>query len=115
MPDPRSVYSKRLEERRVDISRGEHRHRVLGYCKLAVVVGGAVLVWMALLNRSISIIWALIPAALLAGLAMFHERVLRHQERLKRAERYFAKALARLDGNWPATRDSGAPAFVASH
>src|SRR5678810_1112013 len=103
MPDPRSVYSQRLEERSVDIRRVERRHRILGYCKLAVVVGGAAVVWLALLNRSISIIWALIPAALLAGLAMFHERVLRQRERLKRAERYFEKALTRLDGNWPGT------------
>ena len=115
MPDPRPVYSQRLEERRVDISRSEHRHGVLGYCKLAVVVGGAVVVWLALLNRSISIIWALIPAALLAGLAMFHERVLRHQERLKRAERYFEKALARLDGNWRGTGEPGDRYLVESH
>jgi len=85
MSDPRPVYSQLLEQRRVDIAHDEHRHRILGYCKLAVVVGGAALVWLALLNRSISIIWALIPAALLAALAMFHERVLRHMERLRRA------------------------------
>jgi hypothetical protein len=114
-PTRAPYYSQRLEERRVDISRSEHRHGVLGYCKLAVVVGGAVVVWLALLNRSISIIWALIPAALLAGLAMFHERVLRHQERLKRAERYFEKALARLDGNWRGTGEPGDRYLVESH
>src|SRR5216683_2043201 len=101
MPDPRLVYSQRLAERRVDIAHGEHRHRILGYCKLAAVAGGAVLVWLALLNRSVSIIWALIPAVLLAGLLVLHERVLRRQDRLRRAERFFEKALARLDGNWP--------------
>src|SRR6266849_2617170 len=115
MPDPRLVYSQRLAERRVDIAHGEHRHRVLGYCKLAAVAGGAALVWLALLNRSISIIWVLIPAALLAALAMFHERVLRHQDRLRRAERYFEKALARLDGNWPGTGEPGDRYLVASH
>jgi hypothetical protein len=115
MSDPRPTYSQLLAERRVDTSRVERRHRILGYCKLAVVVGGAVLVWLALLNRSISIIWALIPAALLAGLAMFHERVLRQLERLKRAERYFEKALARLDGNWPGTGEPGDRYLVDSH
>jgi hypothetical protein len=46
---------------------------------------------------------------------MFHERVLRHQERLKRAERYFEKALARLDGNWPGTGEPGDRYLVDSH
>jgi hypothetical protein len=115
MPDPRPVYSQRLEERRVEIARGERRHRILGYCKLAAFAGGAVLVWLALLNRSISVVWALIPVALLAGLLVLHERVLRHQERLRRAERYFEKALARLDGNWPGTGEPGDRYLVASH
>src|SRR5512136_1693971 len=103
MPDPRPLYSQRLAERRVEIAHGEQRHRILGYCKLVSVAGGAALVWLALLNHSISIIWALIPAALLAGLLVLHERVLRRHERLRRAERYFEKALARLDGKWPGT------------
>ena len=115
MSDPRPVYSQLLEQRRVDIAHDEHRHRILGYCKLAVVVGGAALVWLALLNRSISIIWALIPAALLAALAMFHERVLRHQDRLRRAEHFFEQALARLDGNWPGTGEPGDRYLTPSH
>ena len=115
MSDPRPVYSQLLEQRRADITRAERRHRILGYCKLAVLAGGAALVWLALLNRSISIIWALIPAALLAALAMFHERVLRHMERLRRAERFFEKALARLDGNWPGTGEPGDRYLTPSH
>ena len=115
MSDPRAVYSQLLEQRRVDIAHDEHRHSILGYCKLATVVGGTALVWLALLNRSISIIWALIPAALLAALAMFHERVLRHMERLRRAERFFEKALARLDGNWPGTGEPGDRYLTPSH
>src|SRR5882672_797887 len=115
MPDPRPLYSQRLAERRAEIARSEHRHRILGYGKLAVFAGGAALVWLALLNRSISIIWVLIPAALLAGLLVTHERVLRHQERLHRAERYFEKALARLHGNWPGTGEPGDRYVNASH
>ena len=80
MPGPHPLYLQRLEERRAEIGRGEHHHRILGYCKLAVVGGGATLVWLALLNRSISIIWVLIPATLLAALMVLHERVLRHHK-----------------------------------
>jgi len=115
MPDPRPAYSHRLEERRADIALSERRHRILGYGKLAAVAIGAVLVWSALLNRSLSIIWALIPAVLLAALAITHERVLRRQDRLRRAERYFEKALARLDGNWTGAGEPGDRYVDPSH
>src|SRR5579859_1446627 len=115
MSDPRAAYSQRLAERRAEIARGEQRHRILGYCKLVVVACGVVLVWLALLNRSISIVWVLIPAALLAALAIFHERVLRHQERLGRAVSYFEKALARLNGHWPGTGEPGDRYFDPAH
>src|ERR1043166_3907146 len=113
MPGPRPLYSQRLAERRAEIARSERRHRVLGYCKLAVVPGGAALIWLALLNRSISIVWVLLPAALLTVLLVLHERVLRHQQRLHRAERYFEKCLARLDGNWPGTGEPGDRSLAA--
>src|SRR5260370_39962073 len=115
MSDPRSLYSQRLEERRAGIARSERRHRILGYCKLAALAGGAALIWLALLNRSISIVWALVPAALLVALFVLHERVLRRQQQLHRAERYFQKALARLDGNWPGTGDPGDRHLYAAH
>ncbi len=115
MPAPRPVYVQRLAERRAEIARSERRHRILGYCKLVAVAFVAALIWLALLNRSISIVWVLIPAALLIGLLVTHERVLRRQERLHRAERYFEKALARLDGNWPGTGEPGERYLNTSH
>ncbi len=115
MSGPRPLYSQRLAERRAGIARSEQRHRMLGYCKLAAVAAGAALIWLALLNRALSIIWVLIPAGLLIGLVMLHERVLRQQERLRRAERYFEKALARLDGNWPGAGEPGDRYLDPSH
>jgi hypothetical protein len=106
MEDPRLVYSRLLAERRADISRREQRHRTLGYAKLAAAVCGVVVVWMALLH-TISIFWGLLPAALLATLAVLHEDLLRQLERCRRAERYFEKALARLDGKWSGNGEGG--------
>ncbi len=107
MPDPRLTYAQSLEARRADIARRDRQHRVLGYCKLAALACGAVLVWLALLDHAISIIWTLVPAALFVSLAVIHERVLRALERRRRAERYFEKAIARLDGNWAGTGEAG--------
>ncbi len=104
--DPRQVYSQLLQDRRNEIARSEGRHRMLGYGKVAVAACGAGTLWIALLHV-ISIFWVLLPAALLAALAVFHEHLLGLQERRRRAERYFERALARLDGKWAGTGEGG--------
>ena len=65
------------------------------------------MVAIALLYQAISIVWALLPAALFVALAVLHEHVLRLLDRRRRAERYFEKALARLDGKWAGTGETG--------
>ncbi len=104
--DPRQVYLQLLQDRRAEIARSEGRHRVLGYLKVAAAVCGAATLWVALLHV-ISIFWALIPAALVAALAIFHEHLLRLLERRRRAERYFERGLERLDGRWAGTGEAG--------
>jgi hypothetical protein len=104
--DPRQVYLQLLQDRRAEIARSEGRHRVLGYLKVAAAVGGAATLWVALLHV-ISIFWALVPAALVAALAIFHEHLLRLLERRRRAKRYFERGLARLDGKWTGSGETG--------
>src|SRR5579872_4953278 len=106
MQDPRLVYSQLLEERRADIASRERRHRMLGYGKLAAAASGVLLVWMGL-SHAISIVWVLLPAVILLALSVLHEHVLRLMERLRRAVRYFEKALARLDGKWAGIGETG--------
>ncbi|HET9319221.1 MAG TPA: hypothetical protein VFO27_05585, partial [Bryobacteraceae bacterium] len=106
MQDPRQVYSQLLAERRADIARRERSHRKLGYGKLAAAAAVAVVVWMAL-SHAISIVWVVLPAAMLVTLSVLHEHLLRLVERRRRAERYFEKALARLDGKWAGTGEAG--------
>jgi hypothetical protein len=104
--NPLEVYLYRLSERRTEIARGEARHRMFGYAKVAAAVCGAATLWIALLHV-ISIVWALLPAIALAVLAVWHEHLLRALERRRRAERYFERALARLDGKWAGTGETG--------
>src|SRR5579872_2619622 len=106
MQDPRLVYSQLLEERRADIASRERRHRMLGYGKLAAAASGVLLVWMGL-SHTASIVWVLLPAVILLALSVLHEHVLRLMERLRRAVRYFEKALARLDGKWAGIGETG--------
>ena len=105
--NPRPIYSGLLEQRRAEIARLERRHRTLGYYKLAAAVGGVLIVWAALLNRAISILWILVPIALLVAFSVTHELLLRRLDQRRRAERYFEKALARLDGKWAGTGEPG--------
>ncbi|HYM11823.1 MAG TPA: hypothetical protein VEU62_13895 [Bryobacterales bacterium] len=107
MQDPRVVYSQSLEERRADIARCDRQHLLLGWGKVAVAASGATLLWPALFYHAFSIVWALLPAAALLVLAVLQERARRLLERRRRAERYFEKALARLDGKWAGTGEAG--------
>jgi len=106
IPDPRLVYSRLLQERRADIGSRERRHRVLGYGRLAAAVAAAAVVWLALAGF-LSIAWVMIPAAVFAALLLIHDHLLRALERRRRAERFFERALARLDGNWAGSGEPG--------
>jgi hypothetical protein len=104
--DPRVVYSRLLDERRADIAWRERRHGTLGYSRLAAVAGAAAVVWLALAGQ-LSIVWVAVPIAIFAILAVIHDQLLRTLERRRRAQRFFEKALARLDGKWAGTGEPG--------
>jgi hypothetical protein len=104
--DPRLVYSRLLDQRRADIASRERRHRVLGYGRLAAVTGAVAVVWLALAGH-LSIVWITIPIAVFAVLVVIHDQLLRKLERRRRAQRFFERALARLDGKWAGTGEPG--------
>jgi hypothetical protein len=104
--DPRPIYSRLLEERRADIARRERRHRTLGYSRLAAIVAAAVVLWLALAGR-LSILWITVPIAVFALLVVIHDHLLRVLDRRRRAQRFFERALERLDDKWAGTGEPG--------
>ncbi|HEY1335884.1 MAG TPA: hypothetical protein VGF59_00175, partial [Bryobacteraceae bacterium] len=106
-PDPRAAYNELLDRRRAEIARFEDRHRLLGYCRLAVVALIVLMVWMALSRQAFSILWALVPVAGFAVLVVVHEKLLGRLERRRRAARFFERGLARLDGKWQGVGSAG--------
>ena len=106
-PDPRTLYTARLAERRAEIAHRQQRHRRLGHGKLAMAACGVALVWLALAQNTFSILWVLVPIAGFVLLVVLHEKLLQELERRRRAARFFEKALARLDGNWAGTGETG--------
>jgi hypothetical protein len=107
-PDPRPVYQQRLDERRRAIAAEETTHRRLGNFRLAIAAIAAAMVWMALAGQRFSIAWVGVPVVLFVLLAVLHERLLRRLDSRRRAAQFYEKALARLDGTWAGTGDSGA-------
>ena len=114
-PQPRDVYSKLLDERHAEITQSEDLHRRMGYTQLAVVAAAGVLVWIALAGWGISILWVLVPAAVFVAMIVVHEKILKTLERRRRAARYFERGLARLDGRWPGTGETGLRLFDPAH
>ena len=106
-PDPRKLYSQLLQERRAEIAQREQRNQQLSYARLAAVVWALAMVWLALARQAFSILWVLVPAAVFVALIVIHERLLRVIERRRRAQRFFDKGLARLDGKWIGTGEPG--------
>jgi hypothetical protein len=104
--DPHLVYSGLLEERRADIARRERRHQTLGYGRLVAVIASAAVLWLALAGR-LSILWITLPIGVFAVLVVIHDQLLRVLERRRRAQRFFERALARLDGKWAGTGEPG--------
>jgi hypothetical protein len=113
--DPRPVYSQLLEQRRAEIGLRERRHQWLAYARLAAVAGGLAVVWFALAWNTFSILWALVPGAVFVALIVIHERLLKAMERRRRAQRYFERGMARLDGKWIGTGETGDRYLVPEH
>jgi hypothetical protein len=115
MTDPRAAYTQLLGERQAEIALREHRHRILGYGRLVVVVCAAAVVWLALAGHVLSIAWTLAPAAAFIALVVIHDRLLGRLERRRRAARFFEKGLARLDGAWAGAGEPGDRYLTAEH
>jgi hypothetical protein len=105
--DPHLEYAERLRERRAVSARLDARHATLGYAKVAVFALAVLTGWIAFTQRWYSAWWLAAPAALLAGLVLEHERVIRARKAAERACAFYQKGLDRLDDHWAGTGESG--------
>ena len=115
MQSPRVTYSQLSEDRKREVAAHEARHRRLGWVKLLAVFGVLAVVVLALVDGAAIIVWVAAPAAVFGLFVVIHERILRRLELSRRAVRYFERALARLDGNWAGTGESGQSYLDPAH
>jgi MutS domain V len=104
--DTAAVYAALLSERRQDAAAFDRNNARFAYARLAIAISAAVVVWLAL-SRGYSILWVLVPVGAFVALMMAHERVLRRVQRLRRAETFFERGLARLKGDWEGRGETG--------
>ena len=113
--DPRTIYSDLLARRKAEIAQRDAGLARLGYARLALAVAAAIIVWQALSSGLVSILWVLVPIAAFVALLVAHDRLSRALENRRRAERYFTRGLARLDGQWAGTGETGTGYLDAAH
>jgi hypothetical protein len=100
VPDPQTEYAARLEARLQSVKREEQRHIRVGNSKLATLVAGLTLAWIALARHWVSPYWLFAPAALYAVLAVWHERILRARTLAERAVVFYRQGIARIEDRW---------------
>src|SRR3954451_6371784 len=112
--DPRTAYTRLLDERRKAVTAGELRHRRLGWAQLGAAAVGLLVVW-ASLSGGFTIAWTGIPIAGFVALLVLHDRVMRELEQRRRAVKFFENAGARLDGEWAGRGEKGERFVDAAH
>jgi MutS domain V len=111
---PHEEYERRLAERRARIAALDRINFIISNIRLVLALGGAVLLWMAVVRASISPAWPLATWVAFGVLAAIHGKRLEGFERAKAAERVYLRGLERLDHRWAGTGRDGT-SFLADH
>jgi hypothetical protein len=102
-PNPSQEYARRLEARRQTVQRYNQLDRAVARLRLAVFGLLLAIGWFALRERSLPLVWLLLPLLLFLILVVCHERVLRNWKRARRAVAFYEKGLARIEDRWAGT------------
>jgi hypothetical protein len=105
--DPRAELSRRLAARRDEVVRHDRRDAAIAWARLGVFGAAAVIAWLALATRALTVAWLLAPLAGFVVLAVIHDRVFTARSRARRAIAFHERALGRLDGRFAGTGTPG--------
>ena len=104
---PEAEYHRRLERLRTEVAVLERRHRLLGYAKLSVLIGGLVAAVWIVFSHGVSPYWIIAVVAAFIFLVVLHDRVERAIARHARATLYYKRGLARIHNEWAGSGDTG--------
>jgi hypothetical protein len=112
---PEEVYRKRLAQRRASVARHQRTEARLSGLRLAIALGGLLLGWPVVIQRTIAWYWLLLPLALFVTAAMVHDRVVRRRQVAQRAAEFYEHGLARLEDQWAGQGATGGAFLDPQH
>jgi hypothetical protein len=112
MPDrevaPRAEYRRRADRHRERAAEAGRLEESISRARLGVALAAALIAWLVLGVVRLSGLWLVVPAAAFAALLVVHARVRRRRRRAERATAFYARGLARLEGQWVGAGRNGA-------
>jgi hypothetical protein len=107
--EARSQYDRRLEARRATLAQSEKRHNTLGFLRTVTVVAAAVILYLAWgENPVLADWWLLAPFVVFLWLGSRLHRLMNEQARVGRSIAFYERGIARLEGRWAGTGETGA-------
>ena len=105
--EPRLIYQQRLEQRRREAQELLSREQALANIRLAAFLLTLGVLGLAFLGGWIARSWVLLPAGGFVALLFVHDRVIRARERADRSVVFHEAGLARIEGTWAGTGETG--------
>ena len=103
----REEYGNRLNTRQASLRACERRHQTLGYFRLLLILSAIAIAVAAVSYEALSPWWLLACAAVFWLLGARMQRVEDQRSQLARAVAFYERALARLNGRWAGTGETG--------
>ena len=103
---PRAAYERSLLEKQAELSVEQRRDKSLGVAKVALGLA-AVFLLVRFVHEQHGIWPLLIVVAAFVVLIVVHERVLKRVQRIKVLINFYERGVARLDGLWVGTGETG--------
>lgn len=113
--DPHAEYLQRLQLRRAEEDRLEHRSRQIGNCRLAVFLASVGVWWFVVRPGILSAWWLLLFLAAFFILVFYHEGVRARTRLAKRSVAFYEKGLARLQDRWAGQGAQGMTFLDGTH
>ena len=104
--EPAALYAERLKQLQLEQAADQKRERQLGYAK--VVVASVVILCAIVLLYYTKLLWLLVvPAAVFAWLAVWHEKRLQRIRWRQRALTFYERGIGRIQNRWQGAGETG--------
>src|SRR5262249_2926221 len=105
--EPREEYAQRLEARRGSLATCVGRYKILGNLRAVAFLAAVAIVFASFRFETLSAWWLLVPAALFLWLTLLLQSARNERANLSRAVVFYERGLARLDGRWAGSGETG--------